>query len=490
MNTGRKKRLDWAIERGRAAVEWRVWTWVWSALSYLLGLLWFGVFFEWGKHGLFFHDWADITGPRWQFLRMAVLSGQLPLHISDPSTMHGFTVRYLSVPDTLISPQYLLLAGLSIPRFNLVNVWLLYTLGFAGLLLLRRKLKLSVLVFAGMALLMNFNGNLLAHYSVGHTSWGGTFLFPWFVWLTLRALEGDRSWKLILGMAATLTVIWLQGSFHQYLWLLIMVALLGVFVPRTFWTMLKAGVGALLLSAVRLFPAMLLYGTYSASFDNGYPSVWALVDYLVRIADPLEDGYFHTGLGVPIGAWELTWFVGLAGALALLYYGLFRGLATRGAPYRGLSGPLGVMTLLTMGGVFGLLRSLPIPIIQGERVSSRMISVVLAFLIVLAAERLQRRLDQTDQPLAAAGAVLLGLGWVAADLWQNLNAWRLGVAEKVFWWLYYDSEKWYPANDWGDTVYIGLVFGGLAVSLITLGVLVWLAHKRTGKSASTGSPNA
>ena len=313
------------IEVGRAAVETlaqaspsgkrRYWAWTWIGLVYLLGLLWFGIFLEWGKHGLFFHDWADITGPRWQFLRMAVLSGQLPLHISDPSTMHGFTVRYLSVPDTLISPQYVLLAGLSIPRFNLVNVWLLYTLGFGGLLLIQRKLRLSVLVFAGMAILTNFNGNLLAHYSVGHTSWGGTFLFPWFVWFVLKALDGNRSWKLILGMAATLTVIWLQGSFHQYLWLLILVALVGVFVPRTFWTMVKAGVAALLMSAVRLFPAVLLYGTYSASFDNGYPSVWALLDYLVRIADPLENRHFQTGLGVPIGAWELTSFIGLVGAV-------------------------------------------------------------------------------------------------------------------------------------------------------------------------------
>ena len=106
-----------------------------------------------------------------------------------------------------------------------------------------------------------------------------------------------------------------------------------------------------------------------------------------------------------------------------------------------------------------------------------MISVVLAFLIVLAAERLQRRLDQSGEPLIASGAALLGVGLVAADLWQNLNVWRLGAAEKVFSWIYYDSEKWYPANNLGDTVYILLLIGGLTVSLVTLGVLLWLAFR-------------
>ena len=180
---------------------------LWLVGLYVIGVIGFGSFFEWGNHTLEYHDWAEISAPRFQFLRTAVLAGEFPLHISDPSSLHGFTLRYLSVADVFISPQMILLYWTSIQRFNLANVLILYTLGFAGLLVLRSRLRLSALSFAALFLLFNFNGHILAHYSVGHATWGGYFLFPWFVWLILRLLDGDRSWLWTLGMAALLFLV-------------------------------------------------------------------------------------------------------------------------------------------------------------------------------------------------------------------------------------------------------------------------------------------
>ena len=209
---------------------------------YAAGFVWFGKFFDWGNHKLTFQDWAEITAPRYQFLKTAMKAGEIPYNISDSSPLHEWTQRFLVVPDTFFSPQMVLLRSMTIPFFNLVNIWLSYSLGFLGLLCLRSRLRLSVIAFTPLFLLFNFNGHILAHLAIGHETWSGYFLFPWFIWLALRLVDGDRSWKWTLEMAVLLFVIWLQGAFHQYVWLLIMLGLLGIFIPRTFWSVVRAGI--------------------------------------------------------------------------------------------------------------------------------------------------------------------------------------------------------------------------------------------------------
>ena len=146
----------------------------------------------------------------------------------------------------------------------------------------------------------------------------------------------------------------------------------------------------------------------------------------------------------------------------LLYFGIYRGLVLPDLPFRSLALPLAGMFLLSFGEIYGWLRLLPIPIIQGERVSSRIISVVLVFLILIAAERVQRWLDAANlDPAPRVGAALVLLITVS-EMWLNVQAWRIANAEKFSWWVYFDRHKWFVANHMEDTLYIGLVFGGLA----------------------------
>jgi hypothetical protein len=105
-----------------------------------------------------------------------------------------------------------------------------------------------------------------------------------------------------------------------------------------------------------------------------------------------------------------------------------------------------------------------------------MILVPLAFLIVIAMERFQRWLDEKRaDPALRLGALFLLLVTVS-ELWLNIQAWRISNAEQFSWWVYFDRHKWYVANQMDDTLYIGLVFGGLVVSLLTLaglGLAAW-----------------
>ena len=449
--------------------------WIWLLGVFLLGLYWFWIFFEHGGHTLLFHDWANITAPRYQFLKSAVQEMQFPLHISDPGTFHGYTYRYLSVPDTLISPQLVLLGWMAVTRFNLFNVCILYSLGFIGLLVLKNKFHISLIPFTALSLLFNFNGNILAHLSVGHANWVGYFLFPWFAWLVFRLLEGDRSWKWTLGMSVLLFVIWLQGSYHQFVWLLLMLGLIAIFVPRTFWFVVRAGVFILVMSAFRLLPAILVYDNYVGGFDNGFITLSVLFNYLIFMASPQEIKYFMPGTGPFVGSWELTTFIGMVGTIFVIYFGLFRGLLARQAPFRALMLPLGIMLLLT-GGLYDIVDRLNIPLLGGERITSRMISVVLTFGLIMAAERFQRWLDNSDRKPFLAAASLMAFSLTGLDLWLNMNVWKISDSSRLFDWVYFDPSKWFVRNDYSDTLYLGLVFGGLAISLVTfilLAVLSW-----------------
>lgn len=482
--------LPAALLESRPGRQYRWIAVLWLVGLYVLGLVGFGVFFEWGNYDMEYHDWAQITGPRLQFLRTTVRAGVFPLHISDPSTLHGWTVRYLAVPDAFISPQYFLLSKLPIVWFNLVNVWLLYTLGFAGLLVLARKLRLGGLSFALLFLLFNFNGQVLAHYSVGHATWGGYFLFPWFAWLVLRLLEGDKSWRWVLLSSGVLFVMWLQGSFHQYVYLLMLLGFIGVCVPRTFWTVIRAGALALLASAFRLLPSILLYGKFSPSYLNGFPSLYSIWVNLVNIPHPLDTPFFPPGLAdwyTSLGEWELTYFVGLLGGLFLVFFGIYRGLLRRDAPYRGLALPIGLMALLSMAPVYQVVIQLPIPLLQGERAASRLFCVVLVFGLVVGAERLQRWLEGASNKPFALAVSLLGLAFTTSELWEDLQVWRLSNRLKDFW-IVFEDNKWYVKNNYGDALYLWLVFGGLALSLLTFAVLAWLSWREARKSKKSVAP--
>ena len=335
---------------------------LWLTGLFAGGILVYGHFFNYGNFDMLYHDWAQITGPRMQFLQTAIREGQLPLHISDAETLHFATTRYLAIADVFISPQYLLLYWLSLPVFSYVNVCLLYALGFFGLIFIKNKLRLSSISFTILFLLFNFNGGILAHFSVGHYNWAGYFLLPWFAYLVIRLLDGDRSWLWTSLMAVLLFAIWLQGDYHHFLYLLILLAFIGILVPKTFLTVLRTGVAAFVVSAFRLLPCILSYPIYIQSFLNGYPSLLSIWDNLVDLPNSLNSAFFvNSNLGTPVGEWELTGFIGLLGGIFFAYFGVYRGLIQSKAPYNRMLVPLGIMTLFSLGPVFEVLKKLPIP---------------------------------------------------------------------------------------------------------------------------------
>src|SRR4029079_17255951 len=131
------------------------------------------------------------------------------------------------------------------------------------------------------------------------------------------------------------------------------------------------------------------------------------------------------------------------------------------------------------------LTRLALPLLSGERVSSPLLIIPLAFLLVIAAVRMQRVLEASSRrplvrALAVAAAVVIALGLAA-----HSHAWSLPVLEPIppppphardLGIAILDSGVLEPTAR--DTAYLWSVSAGLAVSVLALVAAGWRLRER------------
>ncbi len=458
----------------------------WFALLWLVGLLLAGVvlwakFLNFGNIPMDYLDWAEISGPRLAFLQNAVQTGQLPLHVNESSVLRMNSDRLMSVADMILSPQILLLGVLSTGQFVLANILILYGAGAAGLLWLRKRFHLSVFAFTALFLLFNFNGHILSHLSVGHANWGGGYLlFPWLAVLTFQLLDGppaSQGWKWVLKLALLLFFMFLNGAFHPYAWSFIFLGLVGLFSWKHMGLIVKGLLATLLLSMVRILPVALELGKLGGEFITGYVTLTHLVQAMILPTPPWE----AVNPALPfstVGWWEFDLYIGLVGALFVVFFGIVRWLRRfreDNALYPSLLLPLLGMLILSAGHVYALVMLTHIPLLAGERVSSRIISLPFVFLLIFAAIELQRWLDRArlglPLRLAALGALFLMINdqWLYIKLWQVTNVYPNMTPVPV------NLTNKLIANH-PDPAYTTALLVGAVVSVLALGGLIVLAR--------------
>jgi hypothetical protein len=461
----------------------------WLLGLFLTGLFVWGNFFNWGRVPLNYEDWAIISAPRFDFLKDAVTRGLLPLHISNPDPLDGITTRYMAVPDAFLSPQAVLLRFMDVGHFVLVDMFLMYSLGFLGLLWFRRKFSLSPAAFTILFLLFNFNGHILSHLSVGHETWGGYFLYPLFAIVIFQLIDGERSWNWAARGAFLLFFIFLQGSFHQFVWMLLLIGLLAITKKMYFWPGIKLGAFSILLSMVRILPPSILLNTFNNAYLGGYPSLIEIWKSMVTISVPGRTISFPFMVR-PLGTWEFDLYVGLIGALFLVYFGIFRWLRSgeEGCKYHKLLLPILILTFLSIGKVFSYVRLLSIPLLAGERVSSRIISLPFFFLLLFGAIQFQRWVDKNHKFRSSQYLAVLGVLLVEAyELWNYVKIWRVLNVSSGFPLQLYKFNFYVVNNNYGDLPYLRQIEIGAVVSAISMLVLlglVWLEKIRASKSTA------
>jgi hypothetical protein len=398
-----------------------------AALFVAGGLLW-GYILNWGDMRLTAHDW-----PR-QYMyfvveRQALAEQVVPYHIS--RYLYG-TDAFLAIPEIIVSPQVVLLTHLPFGRFVLVNVLLLYAVGFAGCLLLRRRYRMPAAAFAFFFLLFNFNGHIVSHLAVGH-QWYGYFFLPFYCLLTLRLAEGDTRLRVSIGLAFVMLAIYLQASFHMAVWCLIFLGLVFLFCPGRRLAALWAAVFWALLAAFRILPGVVEFHAGGYSFRNGYPSLYEMFQAFVSIREysaPKIGGVFGEE-----GWWEYDIHIGLGALVAVLFLGLvarrLKSWRLEGLRYEALDLPLLFMFIFALSYFYALIAWLPLPFANVERVSSRFL--VLPFLIVLtlACARAGEAFDRLRDRRWARWLIVAGVAETALCLVNHAAVWRVGALEAV-----------------------------------------------------------
>jgi hypothetical protein len=467
----------------------------WLSGLFLSGLFTWAYFFAFGAAALDFHDWADITIPRLAFMQQALTAGELPLHLSLSNALHGVTERYLTIPDVVTTPQTLLLLVMPISRFVIADVLIHYSIGFAGLLLVRRYFDWSLYTFSVVFLLVLFNGHILAHYSVGHFTWGAYFLFPIAGLLVFRFLDGDDSWRSVAQFAAIMFYMVLAGGQHHMTWILLLLLALLPFCWSRAWWIVAVAVSSVLLSAVRLLPPALELESFRRSglFTSvtGYPSVWHLLESLVRLRRetpgavpglPANLQYFDQN------HWEFNVYIGAVGA-AFVACGVYQWLRAESPRYRQLVVPMFAVVALSMGSVLRIVRWSGVPLLQGERATSRMFGLVLVLLVIVAAgfvDRYLRASGQTWRQRALAGAALV---FLVLDISASVRLERVAISSGLF------GPSAFNASNLAhraDPAYVAVLAAGLAITIATAATLTVLTRReaRAGRSPAAGTAPA
>lgn len=452
------------------------------AALYVAGLLGWAYVLGWGSVPLDFHDWTGINVPRLLFVQNALRSGVWPLHMVGGPALHDVTDRFLALPDVITSPQTLLLLVLPVQRFVLVDVLIQYSIGFAGLLALRRYARWSLFAFVVVFLLFGFNGHIVSHYSVGHFTWAAYFVFPWIVLFVLRFLDGENSWRLIAWFAAAMAYMVVTGGQHHMTWVLLLLVLVLPFVRKRAWWIVCAIVASGLLSAVRLLPPALELGNFRraglVSDVIGFPSVAHLLLSLAALrretpaynpALPGNIWFFDTAF------YEFSAYIGIAGLLVLIV-GIYCWLRVDNPRYRELIVPLFAMVALSIGSTYRIIRFLGIPLMEGERYTARLFSLPLTFMIVLAAGALSESLRREEARSWLRGLALAALAFIAIDMAASARLWRVAVSSGMFLAAPF-SPSITTIVERSDPTYVAVVLAGVAISLMTASVLFVLAWR-------------
>ena len=451
-------------------------------IAYLAGVFHWAWILNYGRVDYKFFDWQKFFD-YYGVLKKALMENSIPWFM--PHYYKG-TNQFLAIPETDLSPTTFLLKFLSVDEFFLAQSLILYSLGFVGSLMIRKKYQWSLFAFLCFFLIFNFNGHIVSHLTFGHWPWISYFLFPFYLLWTLRLVEGDCSPAHGARLAVLMSGILLLGGLHTFFWCLFFLGLVCLFQKKFFKPVLIGTGLCVAISSYRIIPAMFTYFGYKNKFAFGFPSIPEFFESMILIRE------FKTVLGPVLdkigyyGWWEINHYIGVLGLGFVLYFGInLRRLQEEkweGQDYRILDGPMVIMTILSFSFIYGLITLLPIPLITVERISSRFFIIPLLILMTLACMGMQQRFERESETWSLMGLALAGLLFEGLMLLSHSFAWQVRS-------LQFEMEKEGiravdPVSEWArsmEAYYVPVVQGSYLISALALagflGTVLYLKFK-------------
>jgi hypothetical protein len=393
-----------------------------------LGAFHWAWFINYGDVSFRIHDWGQ-EHVYYSVIRQGINTGSIPFHMS--MRFHQ-TDRFMSIPDTNYMPWVLALPGMSVGRFIMVDLLILYALGFIGCLLLMRRYRLSLIPFTLFFLIFNFNGHIVSHLAVGHTAWSGYFLLPFFFLFLFEMLDGDGTRAAPLKLGFILFAMMLKGSFHLYIWCLMFLVFLVIFN----WKYARSALGAIVISAVlsafKLIPAAYTLLGRQEKFIWSYPTFRDLLDAMITIRLEAPERLRYWGNA---GWWEFDMYVGLIGLAVLVYFGVYlrfsRSDDLKDLKYGALDLPIVLMTLFSLSYLHAFLTRLPIPLLRSERVATRFVLLPVVTLALLSALRLERALGRIGRGVKTWAVGIAALAAMALAFLDHSFLWSVSRLERI-----------------------------------------------------------
>jgi hypothetical protein len=258
---------------------------------------------DWSSTQDHLKDWAYYST-----LNQAAESWQLPLYSRQAFFLQ--TERHFANAETPLGPHAILLAVMDIRPFFLLHALLMAGIGAAGLLVLRRELRLALFGWTVFVIAFVLNSFTWWHLADGHTPWVNMWLLPWIFWSTVRMRQGDVSNRTAAVTALCLAMMIVNGGWHVFMWSAMIIGAAAID-RRPNLVFLGKTLGMLVaLTLFRTVPAFLTVGGGRNEFGVGFSGVSELVGALLTERSAIRWTFANTNFFV-------SWFgfALIAGAL-------------------------------------------------------------------------------------------------------------------------------------------------------------------------------
>jgi hypothetical protein len=293
-------------------------------------------------------------------------------------------------------------------------------------------------------------------------------MFPLYFELIFQLLDGQQNWKWVAKLTVLSFYTILAGSQHHFTWMMLFAAFLALSYWRGFKWILAGIVFSGFASAIRLLPPVLEVGKFSYKFF-AVPGYLNLFDFFTSMVSLHGPNHVFEGWPYDIGFWEFDYYLGLAGVILLLYFGVIRWAKDwkSGKIHSALILPTAALFLFSQSYVYVYTLS-RIPMLASERIASRMVSLPVTLILIVAAVYLNESLKAGNIPLRVF--TLFALAFLVNDLSIHSGMWNIVNISKNFVHIMLDFSGNSIINH-PDPKYQLVLYAGAALSLGTILIL-------------------